>query len=211
LASRDNPSGRDFDWEAARQRLARAAGDGTQISAEESASILRARAAALARPEVDAAPAVVANIIVFVIGGERYAFEAGLAFEAVPVAAITPLPGTPRFYLGLIGHRGSVFPLVDIRPLLGVERGAALSPNHAVLIIDGGSAIAVAVDAIDGLARIDAASIAVVPEGTARHKCIRGALPDTTTILDPHALLADARLVVNEQPAIQTRLDGGNS
>lgn len=36
------------------------------------------------------------------------------------MGVLTPLPRTPSFVLGVVGHRGEVFPLIDLQRFLGL-------------------------------------------------------------------------------------------
>jgi purine-binding chemotaxis protein CheW len=147
--------------------------------------ILRARAAALAAPLPAAQSDDVVELVVFRAGNERYAIEAIEAEEAIEVGDVTPVPGLPPFYLGLIVHAGVVYPLVDVRPLAGAPVEFDLQPAQALLFLSSERAIAVAAEWVESFVRIDTASIA------------DGKTSDGIVLLDLQKLLADVRLVVD--------------
>ncbi len=66
------------------------------------------------------------------IGGERYLLDLLEAGEIVPVPALTTVPLTQPWYLGLANIRGSLVGVVDLArffgPLHGAPEGAAIGP-----------------------------------------------------------------------------------
>jgi twitching motility protein PilI len=57
------------------------------------------------------------------IGGERYLLDLLEAGEIVPVPALTSVPLTQPWYLGLANIRGSLVGVVDLAPFFGAQRG----------------------------------------------------------------------------------------
>lgn len=62
------------------------------------------------------------------IGGERYLLDLLEAGEIVPVPALTTVPLTQPWYLGLANIRGSLVGVVDLARFLGAQEGAAIGP-----------------------------------------------------------------------------------
>jgi chemotaxis signal transduction protein len=162
--------------------------------------VLHARALELARPRVLEAPAEIVELIVFRLGALRYAIGARDALESIAIAGTTALPGVPNFYRGLISHRGLIYPLVDIRPLLGETVDVAAAPAQAILFSSDACAAAIAADAVEGFVRIDTATIAAAGGDDAEPAAaVRGVTPDAIVVLDIWVLLADARLVLDDR------------
>jgi purine-binding chemotaxis protein CheW len=162
--------------------------------------VLHARAIALALPRSAEPPADIVELIVFQLGGLRYAIEARDALESIAVAEATALPGVPNFYRGLISHRGLIYPLVDIRPLLGETLDLATAPAQAILFASDACAAAIAADSVEGFTRIDTATIAAGTSDDAEGAAaIRGVTPDAIVVLDIWVLLSDARLVLDDR------------
>ena len=167
-----------LDWEGAHARL-RAAQERLDAIDQEIGdfeTLLHARsdaiAAALSRPR-----AAGADRVVFSVGAGRYALEATAIAEVIDVGRLTPLPGVPAFYRGVLSHRGIVYPLLDIRPFVGTPVDAQAAFAYALLLTSPAATVALGADAIDGIES--------------------GALPAGVTALDLGALLADARLIVD--------------
>jgi chemotaxis methyl-accepting protein methylase/chemotaxis signal transduction protein len=147
--------------------------------------VLHERALALAAP-LAAEPDVDAReLVVFRAGSERYAIDAVEIEEAIEVTDVTPLPGLPPFYHGLIIHQGVVYALIDIRPLVGAPAGDAFVPAHAILFLSEERAVAFAAESLESFVRTDPTAIA--NEGI--------------VLLDVHRLLGDARLVIDDRVA----------
>jgi twitching motility protein PilI len=62
------------------------------------------------------------------IGGERYLLDLLEAGEIVPVPALTSVPLTQPWYLGLANIRGSLVGVVDLARFFGMPEGAAGGP-----------------------------------------------------------------------------------
>ena len=200
----ENPAGgtRAFDWAAAHARLAQAMKTveaAADPSAEQVREVLRERAARLAMPRKVSIVADEIDLILFRLGSERYAIEAGQIVAAVEVTGLLPVPGLPPFYLGFISHRGAIYPVVDFRLLFGLP-GGKTAISRAIVANAAGNAVAIAADVIDGFARIEASQTAPIPEGRGRHIAMQGLTADGAIVLDIERLFQDARLVVDEQP-----------
>jgi purine-binding chemotaxis protein CheW len=195
-----------LEWAAARARLAAAQASLVAIDepgADALREILHARALTLATPKAEPAPAEIAEVIVFRLGGQRYAIVAREALESIAISEITALPGVPDFYRGLISHRGTIYPLLDIRPLIGEPFEGGEPPARAMLFLSDAAAVAIVADAVDGFVQIDTATIvsAAVAGGGEAAVAIRGVTTDAIVVLDIWVLLADARLVLDDRSA----------
>ena len=72
--------------------------------------------------------------LLFQLGNDRYALEAGRVVEVVPMVRIERLPGAPRGVAGIFNYRGRPVPAVDLCELaLGRASGARLSTRIIVL------------------------------------------------------------------------------
>jgi purine-binding chemotaxis protein CheW len=141
-----------------------------------------------------------ADLVVFRIGEERYALDATEVLEVVQLARITALPGVPAFYRGLITHRGIVFPLVDIRPLIAGTAAVTSSPEQAILFLSDERAIACAADEAESFVRIATSDIVIPNDGErAGSAAIRGVTSEGIIVLDVGALLSDARLIIDDR------------
>ena len=68
---------------------------------------------------------------------------------------LTVVPLAPPHLLGVVNLRGSVLPLVDIRPLLGLETARATRETRALVVECDGAQAAILIDAVDGLESLE--------------------------------------------------------
>lgn len=162
--------------------------------------VLRARAIAMAAPLPAPTASDAMELVVFRAGAGRYAIDALEVAEAIELGAVTPLPGLPPFYRGLIVHEGVVYPLIDIRPLVGGSSDEDLAPAHAILFSSSTHTIAVAAESVESFVRFESAAIGEPSSyGERASAAIRGVTADGIVLLDVHVLLGDARLVIDDR------------
>jgi purine-binding chemotaxis protein CheW len=117
---------------------------------------------------------------------------------------LSPLPCTPAFLAGLVNIRGRIVPVIDIKRFLDLPQRGIADLHHVVLVGNGHIEIGLLADAIDSVHAIDAgalqAPVSAFPEG--RDGYFKGIAPDRTVVLDMAAILADERLVVDEEVEI---------
>src|SRR4051812_6796545 len=93
------------------------------------------------------------RFLTFRSDGRLYAVPAVSVSEVVRLPPIARVPHAPRSLMGLANLRGSVVPVASVRALLG--RDEALSTHASRLIVlDGTSTVALAVDEVSKLVRV---------------------------------------------------------
>lgn len=90
------------------------------------------------------------------LGGEEHTIRLDEIANLLPLAALTRFPGPLAELLGVIGFRGVIVPVYDLRALLGYA--AQDMPNW--LVITKAQPVALAFDAFDGHLRQSRASSA---------------------------------------------------
>jgi chemotaxis signal transduction protein len=210
-ASDRRAAGRHFDWAAAHARIERAIG-ALQASADPSPDdvrrILRERAERYARAQDRAAETAMMDVAVFLYGGLRFAIELSYGAAAATLANLTPVPGLPPFYLGVMSHRGSIYPVIQLRPFLSLNPQQEHELRYAVLIRDEGGMLGLAASEVLGISRFRRDAIALAPDEVKSNRIVLGIGPDSTTIIHAGHLLQDARLVVDHQPDMPTGTPG---
>jgi|GEM_PF-1251039 len=125
--------------------------------------------------EIDASPASGAEavqtddtnaerFVVFRLGGNSFGLHMKLVREVEKAGRVTPVPSAPALLRGLINLRGEILPLIDPRPLLGLEPAAPRAGGYLVVVQARGDEMPVAllVDELGGIAPVDPASVAPV-------------------------------------------------
>lgn len=92
------------------------------------------------------------------LAGSRFAVEVRYAREVVVFDGHTMVPLAPSHLLGVVNLRGSVMPLVDIRPFLGLEVARATRETRALVVQHDGDQAAILIDEVDGLEPLEGLS-----------------------------------------------------
>ena len=89
--------------------------------------------------------------------------------EVFPLPEITPVPNTWDYMLGVFNHRGEIYPLVDISPILGIELKKILETDMVIVLDGGEGSVGIITDQVHG--------VQLIPGGSA--KSARGSIPKT--------------------------------
>jgi purine-binding chemotaxis protein CheW len=197
---------RAFDWDAIRARIERGLelAEPERASPERNRAVLRERARALARlPDQDSGTgqADMVKVLVFELGGARYAVETGCVAQACVLPPLTALPGLPNHMAGIAAFRGHVLAVLDLRALLALPVTRLVEPAALVVLQDSAMEFALLADAIAGVEHYPRASLsASLPGlGALRAGYLMGVAPDRTAILDASRMLGDRSLVLHGQ------------
>lgn len=100
------------------------------------------------------------EILAFHVGEEVYGFDIGDVAEILLPRAVTPLPRTPPFVLGVASLRGAVLPVLDLAGRLGMDRGEPGRSSRILVVRDGEEAMGLWVDRVRGVVRFADGGIA---------------------------------------------------
>ncbi|MDA8192802.1 MAG: chemotaxis protein CheW [Thermaerobacter sp.] len=168
---------------------------------EETVNILRERAIRLAEPLPSSwRQTRLADLLVFQLGGTRFGIETALVAEVVSHGAITPVPGTPPFLLGVGPYRGRIVAVIDLRAWLDVD-GRPLPPDFRVVVVTvAGMTFGLAVDSVEGVVRDDAGQRfpVVSPASAEGTPFVREMTGNRVGVLDLDGLCRSGRFVVND-------------
>ncbi len=91
-------------------------------------------------------PADSSNVraLVISLNGEIFTIDLKSVREVFVVESITPVPGMPSGLVGVTNLRGTVIPLLDLRPMFGLNAGRVL--QYAVVVKHGKRQIGILVD-----------------------------------------------------------------
>jgi purine-binding chemotaxis protein CheW len=165
--------------------------------------IFRARARALMETSADGEgghPTLALAVVE--MGNECFGIEIEAVQEFCEITAFSPIPCCPPHILGVIGLRGNLLTLLDLRTALNLP-GAARSGNKVVVARSGGHRVGVSVDAIHDVVYLRQEELQAAPD-ILREQCgtdIKGAVHYANkmmVVLDLPALLARDEWIVNE-------------
>lgn len=131
------------------------------------------------------------------LGGEIFTIDLLNVREVFVVESITPVPGVPPGLVGVTNLRGTVIPLLDLRPMFSLNAVAAL--QYAVVVQQGNWQVGVLVDAVPEIRTIAKDQFLPAPAGTGK-----GAFPFVSTVVN----LEDRLRGVLEMSVMLSSLEG---
>jgi len=145
-----------------------------------------------ALPDLERAP--VRRACVVLLGGRPFAVDVADAREVVVLDTTTPVPGAPAPVIGVMNLRGSVLPVVEARPLLGVPVRGGGERGRALVLADGDRRAAILIERVLGLTVLDdVRPLAAADETGLAVGELTGEAGDRATLLDARAVLAALR------------------
>lgn len=109
-----------------------------------------------------------ADILEFVLEGERYALDIQLVREVVGMIPITTIPRAPLFVAGVINHRGEIINIISLAALLGFPCHEIRSSQKIILLVPeaaGGNKAGVIADDVVGVVQVSLADVEHLGEG----------------------------------------------
>jgi purine-binding chemotaxis protein CheW len=135
----------------------------------------------------------------FALSGSRFAVDVRSAREVAVFDEFTVVPRAPRQLVGVANLRGTVIPILDVSPLLGLPELRPARSVRTLVLRDGALLAAVAVDTVLGLEPFDdvlSAADPAAPRGHGSHRLVAGWLTwagETLALLDVPRILAVLR------------------
>jgi purine-binding chemotaxis protein CheW len=140
--------------------------------------------------------------VVLAIGPERYGVPAEQVQEIQALANLARVPGLPPFWAGVVNLHGRLYPVLNLRRYLGLPGAPPEHGGQVALVTAAGLSVALWVDDVPAVRQVRAAdigpSLAETSEGP-KLTGVRGVTRDLLAVLDLGVLLADARLVVQDE------------
>lgn len=111
-----------------------------------------------------AQPVEEVRICLFTIGMDTYAIPVDVLTEIIIPQKIFPVPTTPSHVLGVINLRGTIVPIVDIRPALSLPQQS--TPGQIAIVKYGTLMLGIVVDNVSAVLGIPETSIQALPAET---------------------------------------------
>ncbi len=184
--------------------------------------ILEERARLLAHvPQADDSGEYI-EVVVVALAGESYGIPIDSVVEIQPLSTLTPLPGVPAYWVGLLNLRSRLLPLLDLRAYLGLppfpwresdqrkengpqkangktqRKGEPILDGEIILVSQNGNQIGLLVDRVSEVQKLPREKIGppLTRPAASEHKVTEGLTPDLLTLLDLNELLKDPGLIV---------------
>ena len=163
--------------------------------------LLRERAQRLAREPAEEETGERLEVVVFLLGQERYAVETSFVREVHPLREVTQLPCAPSFVLGIMNLRGEVLSVLDLRSFFDIGRREADEQSKVIVLRCATMEFGILADAVVGVRTIPVRGVqpSLAQVSGMRTDYLRGITRDHLVLLDAGKMLADRRLVVHEE------------
>jgi purine-binding chemotaxis protein CheW len=94
------------------------------------------------------------TLLTFYLGEEWYALPLEQVKVVSKILDITPVPGTSLYVIGIINHKSTIYPLVDLHRLLGLEPSPVTRSSRVVILTQDQIAFAILVDAMTDVKQV---------------------------------------------------------
>jgi purine-binding chemotaxis protein CheW len=169
---------------------------------QEVERILEERARDLSRPPKQKTDTLGESheLLVLGVGSELYGIHLGSVQEIQILRGLAPVPGTPKFWAGLINLRGRLVPALDLPAYLGLPVATDQAFTKIVVVAQADLIVALLVHEVKGVRRLpkDAIQPSVKNSRQSGAEVVTGITADLISVLDLNVLLGDSRLVVDE-------------
>jgi purine-binding chemotaxis protein CheW len=116
------------------------------------------------------------EVLLFRLERELYAVPSASVREIMRYRPWTPVPGAPASLPGIISQRGMILPIVEPRPLLGLEQAGITREARLVIVVHNDIGMALLAEAVLDLIVLPASAIEPAPSALdpARARFLRG-------------------------------------
>lgn len=127
------------------------------------------------------------QLVVFALGGQRYALRLDAVEVVLRAVEITPLPKAPEVVLGVVDVHGTIVPAIDIRQRFRLPP-RELDPGDRMIIASTSQRrLALVVDSVSGLTDVPEDRITAA-----------ASLPPGTGYLEGVAILDDGLVIIHD-------------
>jgi purine-binding chemotaxis protein CheW len=126
--------------------------------------------------EKDIADLATIDVLLLRLAGELYGIPSASVREVVRYRAYTPVPRSPPSLPGILSQRGTILPVVELRPLLGLVIVPITRAARLVIVAHQDIDMALLVEAVLDLAALPADTLQPLPAALdpARARFLRG-------------------------------------
>jgi purine-binding chemotaxis protein CheW len=127
------------------------------------------------------------RVCLFSMGEDTYAVPVDLLTEIIIPQKIFPVPTAPPHVLGVINLRGSIIPIVDIRPALSLPQLSA--PGQIAIVKHGAVTLGLVVDNVSEVLGVPESRIQSIPtdygaqSGRNRSRFFKGVIQRETGVV----------------------------
>ena len=103
------------------------------------------------------------RFLTFSLGGEHFAMPLLQVQEVIALTEVTPVPQTPKYFLGIMNLRGQVITIMDLRTKLGIQ--PAKDQETVVIVCDlDPVCVGIVVDSVNSVFAVNQKQISTSPD-----------------------------------------------
>lgn len=107
------------------------------------------------------------QLVLFTVGGDRFAIDIMQAKEIIKPLKVTPLPDVPEFTKGVINLRGVLLPIISMRERLNIsldEEKELGSESRIIIVASNKMLVGIIVDLVEEIIRVPMKDIQPPPK-----------------------------------------------
>lgn len=133
------------------------------------------------------------TLLTFDLGSERYGIDVMLVQGVREGLKVTPVPGVPPFYRGVINARGQIVTVMDLRRFLDVQSSDDYAaPTEVIIVRAGELRLGLLAHRVEGVESVLTSSVKPLDH----LPYSQGVTPDQLIVLNLVRLFEDPRLMV---------------
>lgn len=103
------------------------------------------------------------QLVVFELENEFYGINIAMVESIIKMQAITQLPQTPAYVMGVTNLRGSILPVIDLRARFALEMKEDTRQTRIIIVTMGNIKVGVVVDGVSEVLRVSEETIEPLP------------------------------------------------
>lgn len=138
------------------------------------------------------------EVITFTLASEEYCIETSFVKEVCPLKDFTPLPGVPKYVLGIINLRGQIIPVIDLKKFFNFPEKGLGELNKVIVLHNEQMEFGLLTDVVNGIKNVPLEDILTVPPTVTGigEEYLKGVTTENLIVLNAEILLSDERIVV---------------
>ncbi len=141
------------------------------------------------------------SVLLFMLAYETYGIELEFVREVYPLKELTPLPITANYIMGIINVRGQIMSVMDIKKFFDLPEKGLTDLNKVIILQSNDLEFGILADSIIGVKDFvfDELQPSLPTLTGIREEYLKGITSDRITILDGSKLIADKKIIINEE------------
>jgi purine-binding chemotaxis protein CheW len=128
--------------------------------------------------------------LVFGVAGQRYAIESRFVVEVFHLSELALLPGAEPPVIGVVGWRGRLLTIMDLRAMLGLPTTGLDDLGRVIVLGDERPEFGVLADVVEEITTLSESEVRVPQRGIqVSERYVRGVALDAVLVLDAAELL----------------------